>query len=152
MINNRFAGIAFLTSISLFMPIESFAAEQEYHCKYGVRSKSGWVPEEAVYVIDLDEKKAVAFDSHIKFSNETPMQAKFRQRTNGEYKLAWNLKSMPSRRKRTVEGMVLNDYETTIDAHYQAWLNPKTMAVKMRVSVGRTTDTINGKGSCKLVK
>lgn len=136
-------------------PVVASAAPVTYTCEFDVMteiSANGWLPPEVVFQIDEAAGKATVVSVRRSSEGERPRSVRFRKRANGKYVMRWTLKNMPARRTRTVEGLTLQDYNTTTSVSYFASLNPKNMQLVMRASTGGSTETYNGTGACRATR
>ena len=69
-----------MTAALVLAPVAAVAAPVTWECSYSKRAASGWIGEQATYVIDEATQTATAFDPHIKFANKKPGRRGFPQK------------------------------------------------------------------------
>lgn len=121
-------------------------AATTYKCDFSKRSGGGWVPKQALYLIDTETQSAKTYNTSSK--SKDPVKTKFKKMWNNEYRMKWKVRGVESTRTRTVSGQVHSSFKTTVSPNYTVWLNPKTLKVKMRVNVGQSSKVIAGAGQC----
>ncbi len=137
-----------LASLFLAFGLSATAVQAEvksYDCDLQRIQDRGWIPSTVILSVDADNGRARAYDGAIRYSNElnnidveTPIDAQFKKTRKGEYRLTWRV---------TLPAQATGNYRVA----YTATLDPKSNAIKMRVSFPQSNVSTRpfGKGACK---
>lgn len=135
------------TIVALCLAVAAGAAQAEvksYECKLHSIENRGWIPPVVYMSVDAENKRARAYDGAIRafneykgWSDEKPMETKFKITRKNEYRMQWKvtLSSNSTRRVRL---------------SYTATLDPKTNKFGMiaRFPMDNATNRPRGVGSC----
>jgi hypothetical protein len=142
------------TFLASFVLVINFAtsasAAQTFDCKFDTIRGKGFVQDRIQFVIDEEHGAATLFDQIISTLHGPPVKAKISTNQSGRYWLRWQVENVPVTTTRTVEGFEMSSVKRKSVFNYQAWLNSKTMQIKVRVKSGRISGRIASVGNCKI--
>jgi hypothetical protein len=133
----NFKGIVAVAALAGLTATQVGAAPVPYVCEYTSHSRTGWIPEKALYVIDADAGTAQVYDGYVKHLHDDLIDAAFHQIRAGKYRVKYTLVGLPTS----------NSSSVTV-----------TYTVRLDVGAGRSTlDAVlhasdnrpHGSGKCK---
>ena len=118
----------------------ALAAPVSYQCEYKAHSRTGWVPEKALYQIDQEAGTATAYDGYIHYLGKKPISVDMRPARNGKFRLNYTLNGLPMQGNST--GVV----------SYSVFLDTGRGKSSLSVNVRGFDNEIRGTGKCALQK
>ena len=113
----------------------AFAAPVSYVCEYAAYTRTGWVPEKALYIIDEAKGTASAYDGFIRHLREKPMAVEM-QKSGKTIRMNYTLDGIP------MQGNSLGYVSYTVR------LNPTRGKSSMTVILRGFDNEIRGSGKC----
>ena len=133
-----------LVSIAAFaaMTASASAAVTTYECKFR-RSNDGWVSEKTYVSVDTSARKAAVLDGFAYLYNDkTPVGAKFKQTSNGKYRITWVVKNVTG-----------GSQNTSVRLTSTMRLDPRALDAYVTVNLsGPYVNTPRANGKCQVVK
>ncbi|WP_204114703.1 hypothetical protein [Shimia biformata] len=125
---------------------QSMAKEQTYFCKFKPNRVTGWIPEQAGYLIDIENETAMVSDQFTHYAHKGAVKANYKRASEKRVELKYTIKNLPAR-SQTGE-------TTKLSITYLVSLNIATGKAKMRATMHHPTgyDGNAGSGSCEIVK
>jgi len=122
----------FLISFLFHLPFVAYASEIKIRCQFDP-DRSGFIPEEAVYLIDLKSKNVVAYDAVIQFANQKPVTTDYYYaKRRNYYDFRWKLK-LPVEITQGWSGLnASRTWSSTRTIRYEATFHPDSMTVRLK--------------------
>lgn len=139
-------GLFVVAAALAFPAAQAHAKEQTYFCTFTPHRQTGWIPEQAGYVIDTEAGRALANDVFIQYKHKKAIETDFKRASAKRVELKYTLANLPAK-SPTGE-------TTKLTLTYVMSLNIDTGAAKMRSTIHHATgyDGNTGTGSCQVVK
>lgn len=140
-----FLAVAAAFAVSAAAP--AIAQPVSYICDFKSHKNWGWIPEKAIYEVDLKNGQATAIDGLIYEMHKDAIPVEFERASEKRVKLRWE-----------VLGVEANSGNGTvfIDTIYSMKLNMATMKATLRVlhnsEHGGVSDPSRGSGKCRISK
>lgn len=114
----------------------ALAAPVSYLCDYKAHSRTGGVPEKALYQIDKEAGTATAFDGYIHYLGKKPISVDMRPARNGKFRLNYTLTGIPMKGNATAI------------VSYSVFLDTGRGKSSLTVNVRGFDNEIRGTGTC----
>ncbi len=114
----------------------ALAGEVTYSCKYKEHGTHGWIPPEAIYVVDAEKGSVIAYDGLIHESVGKPIPVEATLDDAGKYVLKWQLKNLGAKNG------------SGITANYRVFLDVKRNKAHMKMILPAYANRDRGTAKC----
>lgn len=140
----------FGTALAALLGLAQAAEAQTYDCQLPTPFwRTGWLPGHSIIKLDSRAGSATVFDPIIKEQFKKPVQARLSSAKNGNPMVEWDVPDIVVTSFRSLEGMYVHKWDTTVTFHYRIELDPAKGTYKLRgqaVRLGVKKDS----GTCKI--
>lgn len=125
-------------SLACIVGTSAVAQVTTYDCKMSSLEGRGFITERLLFTVDTERNSAAVLDGIVMAALGEPIEARFEQLNNGQYRLRWDIRNLKSGAE-------------AFNIDYRIQFRPADLGLSIRAIVKGYDNRPVGSGSCKTV-